>query len=87
MHLIQFLLILAHELVFGDKNAAEKCANQFKHRDILSEEYGADIIDHCIVPVECLGENASETRKNHYNMDQRFHARNNCRLNNKAGRF
>jgi len=49
--------------------------------------HGADIINLCIVPVGCLGENASEARNKHYKMDRRSHARKNSRLSNMADVF
>lgn len=44
--------------------------------------HGSDIMDQFVVPVGCLGENASEARNKLYKMDRRSHARKNCRLNN-----
>lgn len=49
--------------------------------------HGSDIINSCLVPVGCLGENASEARNKLYKHDRRSHARKNSRLNNLSDVF
>lgn len=44
--------------------------------------HGYKIMDSCIVPVGCLGENASEARNKLYKSDRRSHARKCSRLEN-----
>lgn len=44
--------------------------------------HGSQIIAASVVPVGCLGENASEARNKFYKRDRRIHARHNSRANN-----
>jgi len=49
--------------------------------------HGWQIINSSLVPVGCLGENASEARNKYYKNDRKSHARKNCRLNNMTDVF
>lgn len=44
--------------------------------------HGSQIIAASVMPVGCLGENASEARNKFYKRDRRMHARQNSRINN-----
>lgn len=44
--------------------------------------HGSQIISSSVMPIGCLGENASEARNKFYKQDRRSHARQNSRINN-----
>jgi len=44
--------------------------------------HGPQIIESSLLPVGCLGENASEARNKYYKRDRILHARKNSRVNN-----